>query len=98
MTIQRNSSYSPRVASDTFGTSVMKTDEFYLFVQAAVENGSSLEEAYEDAKMIDDILHIKHLHLIVHGEIKKTKTGGFRKGSDLYSAIESAIEARALNS
>lgn len=62
--------YTPRIGSETFGTSVMKTDEAFLFVKAATENGVDLETAYEDMKMIDDILHLKRLHMVVHGFIK----------------------------
>lgn len=64
--------YTPRIGSETFGTSVMKTDEAFLFVKAATENGVDLETAYEDMKMINDILHLKRLHMVVHGFIKTT--------------------------
>lgn len=64
--------YTPRIGSETFGTSVMKTDEAFLFVQAATENGVDLETAYDDMKMIDDILHLTRLHMVVHGFIKTT--------------------------
>lgn len=86
--------YNPRIGSETFGTSVMKTDEVFLFVKAATENGADIEMAYDDMKMIDDILHLQRLHLVVHGEIKKTKTGHMRKGPSLYDAISDVIGAR----
>lgn len=86
--------YTPRIASETFGTSVMKTDEAFLFVKAAVENGNDLETAYDDMKMIDDILHFKRVHFAVHGTIKKTKAGYFRKGTSLYDGINGIIESR----
>jgi hypothetical protein len=89
--------YTPRIGSETFGTSVMKTDEAFLFVKAATENGVDLETAYDDMKMIDDILHMKRLHMVVHGEIKKTKAGYLRKGTFLYDAINSIIGARCKN-
>jgi hypothetical protein len=66
--------YTPRIGSETFGTSVMKTDEAFLFVKAATENGVDLETAYEDMKMINDILHLKRLHMVVHGFIKTMRT------------------------
>lgn len=89
--------YTPRVASETFETSVMKTDEAFLFVKAATENGADLETAYEDMKMIDDILHIKRLHIVVHGSIKTTRAGFLRKGTSLYDAINDVITDRCLN-
>lgn len=86
--------YTPRIVSETFGTSVMKTDEAFLFVKVARDNGADLETAYEDMKMIDDILHLKRLHLVVHGHIKTTKAGNLRKGTSLYDAISDVIGAR----
>lgn len=86
--------YTPRIGSETFGTSVMKTDEAFLFVKAARDNGADLEMAYEDMKMIDDILHLKRLHFVVHGHIKTTKAGHLRKGTSLYDAISDVIGAR----
>lgn len=86
--------YTPRIGSETFGTSVMKTDEAFLFVKAATENGVDLETAYDDMKMIDDILHLTRLHLVVHGQIKKTKSGHMRKGTTLYDGISDVIGSR----
>jgi hypothetical protein len=86
--------YTPMVGSETFQTSVMKTDEAFLFVKAATESGVDLETAYDDMHMIDDILHIKRLHMAVHGQIKRTRAGNLRKGSGLYDAISDVISSR----
>ncbi len=86
--------YTPRIGSETFGTSVMKTEEAFLFVKAATEAGADLETAYYDMKMIDNILHLKRLHLVVHGFIKTTKAGYLRKGTSLYDAINDIIGGR----
>lgn len=83
-----------RQASATFETAVVKTDEFVMLCEAGVANGSTVEEAYEDAKMIDHLLHMKHLHLVVHGEVKKTKAGYFRKSTGLFDSFERIIESR----
>lgn len=88
------SKFTPRIGSQIFGTSIMKTDEAFLFVKAATQAGSDLKTAYDDMKMIDDILHLKHLHFVVHGSIKKTKAGNLRKGTSLYDAINDIIGAR----
>ncbi len=90
----KNSIYTRRIASETFETSIIKTEEAFLFVKAAMESGVDIETAYDDMKMIDDILHIKHLHFVVHGIIKKTKTGNLRKGTSLYDAINDVINGR----
>lgn len=89
-----NQIHNFRLASETFGTSVMKTDEVVLFVKAAVDNGVDLETAYEDMQTIDTLLHIKKLHLAVHGTIKYTRSGNFRKGSTLYDAFNSILEGK----
>lgn len=67
--------YTPRIGSEIFETSVMKTDEVYIFIKAATERGIDLETAYDDMRMIDDILHLKKIHFAIHGEIKRTKAG-----------------------
>jgi hypothetical protein len=89
-----NSVFTPRVASEVFETSIMKTEECFLFIKAATESGVDLETAYEDMRMIDDILHLKRLHLAVHGHIKKTSAGHLRKGTSLYDGIDSIINSR----
>lgn len=90
--------YTPRIGSETFGTAVMKTDEAFLFVKAATEAGSDLETAYDDMKMIDDMLHFKRLHLAVHGQIKTTKAGYFRKGTSLYDGMNDILIGRLTSS
>jgi hypothetical protein len=86
--------YTPRIGSEIFETSVMKTEECYLFVKAATSAGADLETAYEDMKMIDDLLHIKKIHFVVNGQIKTTKSGHLRKGTSLYDAYNDVITAR----
>lgn len=87
-----------QVASVTFGTAIVKTEEALLLVKAAMENGADLETAYDDMKMIDHILQIKRLHFVVHGQIKLTRAGHLRKGTSLYNAIDSIISSRCVNS
>lgn len=89
--------YTPRIGSETFETSVMKTDEVILFIKGATNLGVDLETAYNDMKMIDDILHLKRLHLVVHGSIKTTRAGHLRKGTSLYDAISDLIGSRCQN-
>jgi hypothetical protein len=91
------STYTPRIASETFGTAIMKTDEAFLFIKAATENGIDLETAYDDMKMIDDILAMKRIHLAVIGHITKTKAGYLRKNSSIYDAMNDIINSRCQN-
>lgn len=86
--------YKFKVGSELFETSVMKTDEVVLFIKTAVENGSSLEDAYDDMNLIDDLLHMQRLHIAVHGFVRRTKAGHLRKGTSLYDSFERIIESR----
>lgn len=85
---------TPTSGSSVFETAVMKTDEVVLFVKVATKAGSDMETAYEDMRMIDNILQLKRLHLIVHGVIKTTKAGHLRKGTSLYDAINDIVSSR----
>jgi hypothetical protein len=86
-----------RVASEKYGTAIMKTEEVLTFVEAAVENGSDIQEAVDDMRMIDSLLYMKKLHLAVYGHIRRTSKGNLRKGSDLYSSLMSVIDGRIDN-
>lgn len=76
---------------------VMKDDEALLFIETAIENGSDPSEAIADMRMIDSFMHMKKLHFAIHGQIKKTKAGNFRKGTELSNALMSVINGRANN-
>jgi hypothetical protein len=88
------SKFTPRIASETFGTSIMKTDEAFLFIKAATENGSDLETAYEDMKMVDNLLHVKQLYTVVHVSASRTRAGYTRRGHGLLDALSNVIDAR----
>lgn len=92
-------------------TEIMTELEADLFIKAAAESAINelpidkelteekvieiVNEAKEDMKMIDSILHMKRLHLVVHGHIKYTTRGHLRKGTSVYNSMESIINARA---
>jgi len=89
----QNSIYTPRIGSEIFNTSVMKTDEAALFALTALKNnGGNKEEALKDMHMIDDLLHMERLHFVNHGHIAKTQRGYYRKGSTLYDSLNSIID------
>jgi hypothetical protein len=85
---------NPLPVASKYGTNIMKDNEVLLFVQTAIQNGSDTQEAIDDMKMIDSLLYSKRLHLKIHGHIKLTKNGYLRKGSDLYTLMESIIQGR----
>ena len=78
------SKFTPRVASETFGTSIMKTDEVVLFVKAALENGSDIETAYQDMQMIDSMLHMKQLYYATIHANRYTRSGNVKKNNTLH--------------
>lgn len=77
-----------------YGTNVMKDEEVLIFVNTAIENGSDVESAIHDMKMIDALLQSKRLHLAVFGHVKYTKNGNIRKGTHLYATMEKIVEGR----
>ena len=94
---KQKSTYTPRIGSETFGTSVMKTDEAFLFCKAGIDNGADQQTALDDMHMIDNMLHLKRLHIAVHGAVSKTKSGFFRKGTHLYDAYNDMLNGRVNN-
>jgi hypothetical protein len=78
----------------TFGTSIMNAEEFFIFAKAAIEGGVDMNTAYDDAKMIDDMLHFKRLHLAVFNHVKYTRAGHVRKDATIYKTYEAMIESR----
>ncbi len=86
------------IGSEKYGTEIMNDEEVVTFIEAAFpHNNGVMAEAFQDMKMIDNMLHMKRLHFIVKGSIQKTNAGRIRKGSDLYTAYQSVIEARVKN-
>jgi hypothetical protein len=86
-----------RVASEKYGTSVMKKNEILMFIETAIENGSSMAEAYSDMKMIDTCLYMEILQKSVGKLTRKTRSNHYRKNSDLYTSLNSIIEGRVNN-
>ena len=92
-----NTEFTARIGSELFGTSVMKTEEAFLFVKAATEAGADLQTANDDMHMIDDLLHLKRLHFATVDKHSKTRSGNLRKGSMLYNAMDDLIQARVIH-
>jgi len=82
------------LGSEIFGTQVVRADEALLLVQTATENGATLETAYDDMKMIDDLFLVQRYFFATLGETNRTATGRIRKNSNLSHALDSVINAR----
>lgn len=78
-----------------YGTEIMKDEECFLFLEAATENNTSIIEAIQDMRMIDNMLLAKRNHILVFGTIKTTQRGYFRKDSKLFNVFDNIITARA---
>lgn len=84
--------WAPRVASETFGTAIVKTEEAFLLVKTGIENGSDLETANRDMHMIDDLLHMEKMHFSLLGFTAKTKSGHYRKNHTISKMLELVID------
>jgi hypothetical protein len=83
-----------RVACEKYGTSVMKQDEVLLFIEAALENGSEISEAFADVKMIDTMLYAELIYKANRHSLTKTSSGHYRKGSDMNVMFLKILEGR----
>ena len=89
--------FKTRIASELFETAIVKTEEAFVFIQAATENGADLETAYNDMKKIDDILHMKRLHFATTGQSNKTRSGNVKKKSSWMFILDGMIDGRVIN-
>lgn len=87
--------FTPRVGCEKYRTSEMKKEEVETFMEAALrENGDDMSEAWQDMRMIDAMLYAKRLHAAVGHEVRKTRAGYYRKGSDIYTMMDGIVQAR----
>lgn len=85
------------MVSNKYETSVMKDSEVLLFLETALENGSSIDSAIQDMRMIDNMLYAERLHIGMGKLAQKTKNGFYRKGSHLHNTMMSILEGRVNN-
>jgi hypothetical protein len=83
------------MAKSKYETEVMKSEECLLFLETAIENGTSVADAIEDMRMIDNLLAVERNHLLAFGTVKKTNAGHYRRGTLLSNALENVVNARA---
>jgi len=85
------------MVSNKYETSVMKDSEVLMFLETALENGSTVENAIQDMRMIDNMLYAERLHIGMGKLAQKTKNGFYRKGSHLHNTMMSILEGRVNN-
>jgi hypothetical protein len=78
-----------------YGTEIMKDEECLLFAETAIENGTDIDVALQDMRMIDTLLQAERNHLLSQGFISRTRSGYYRKGSMLSDTFNNIINARA---
>lgn len=76
--------------SDVFGTSVMKTEECVILVQAMNKNGSDKEQILADMELIDDLLSIQKMRVISR-VVMFTKGGKIRKDFTMQGMIDNRL-------
>lgn len=79
--------------SATFGTSIIKTDEYVLLAQTMVENGQTVESAAKDIEMLDDLLAMQQ-YTIINAQMRRTSTGKLRKNSSILDMYENRVNHR----
>ncbi len=77
--------------SDIFDTVNIKTDEYILLAKVGIENGSTVEQADKDIRLIDDLLQLQKVQIIISGN-RRTVTGRLRKDSAMLDFMERRIE------
>jgi len=85
------STNTPRAGSETFGTSVMKTDEVILMAKCAIAEGLAKEEVMAYIECIDDMLSIARMAPIIVSQ-SRTATGRIRKNSSYMSMLERRVD------
>jgi homoaconitase/3-isopropylmalate dehydratase large subunit len=79
------------------GTTEMNAEECLVFIDTALQNGSTANEAIQDMRMIDAMVSISKLHMIVFPHVRKTGRGYSRKAMGFRDQLERILEARIDN-
>lgn len=77
--------------SETFGTGIIRTDEYVMMAQVMVENGQTVPEAAIQISAIDDMLRIHRMQLIISSN-RFTATGRLRKNATLLDMIDKRVD------
>jgi hypothetical protein len=75
-----------KLGSVTFGTHVIKTDEFIIAAKVITKNGGSVKQADLEIRAIDDCLSFLRMWPIIQAQ-RFTKTGRIRKDGSLQDFI-----------
>lgn len=80
-----------QTGSETFGTSVIRTDEYVMMAGVMIENGSTTARAMAEIQALDDMLSMQRMQAIIIGQ-QYTKTGRLRKNSTLGDMINGRLD------
>lgn len=81
--------------SKTFGTSVMKTSECIMMMQAMQTNGLTPLQATLDLEFIDDMLQVLRVKSLMNNFGRRTSTGRLRKDSGFEAVLENRLQQLA---
>jgi hypothetical protein len=79
------------LGSISFGTNVIRTDEYAIAAKVMRDNGSSLEVIACELTAWDDMLSLIRIQALIVGS-QYTKTGRLRKNSTLQSLLEQRLD------
>ena len=75
----------------TFGTTIIKTNEYVDLAKIAVKNGSSVTIAALEIEALDDLLVLIRQRSMLNA-MRKTATGRIRKNSDFLSLVDKRVD------
>lgn len=79
--------------SETFGTSVIKTDEYVLIAKTMIDNGGSLEQTALEIEFLDDLLALQRMRPVVTSAINRyTASGRIRRDSAMNDLINKRLD------
>jgi hypothetical protein len=79
--------------SETFNTTIMTTEEAFLYMKVCMEqNGGSMEKALVEIQRLDDILFFKRLFLSNLSNISYTRGGNIKKKFSYLEQLDKMID------
>lgn len=79
--------------SETFGTSVIKADEYVLIAKTMIDNGGSLEQTALEIEFLDDLLALQRMRPVVTSAINRyTASGRIRRDSGMTDLINKRLD------
>lgn len=79
------------IGSETFGTHVIKTDEYVLMAGVMKENQADIQTISNDLELIDDLLAMQRMQCVIQRG-RFTASGRIRKNASLQDMISARLD------